>query len=317
MSDDAIPRDILQRLAACREDLARITAELDAHQRAQAAPNPLYHYTDGAGLLGILQTGRVRMTDIFGLNDPSELRHGMEFAATVLREQTIGAHPAVLKVTQHFGETMQTHLQRFAHFFVACFSQDGDDLGQWRAYGANGRGFAIGFDGPGLEKLFAAQRANNTTISINYDDNRLKDVTERMAGIVLPMYRLPLGRGLSGPVIRRFLTEASTGFSFELLRAALLFKHEAYKNEREYRFLQVRGRDDPLTDVQVRVRESALIRFVEFDWKTGISRLLRRIVIGPSAPAGEAREFVERCLELSGFARDSVQIVGSAIPCRG
>jgi hypothetical protein len=43
-------------------------------------PDIIYHYTDDAGLRGILESGKLWFTDIFKLNDPSELRHGLELA---------------------------------------------------------------------------------------------------------------------------------------------------------------------------------------------------------------------------------------------
>ena len=38
-------------------------------------PSPLiYHYTNDAGLRGILESGQLWLTDVFKLNDPSEYR---------------------------------------------------------------------------------------------------------------------------------------------------------------------------------------------------------------------------------------------------
>jgi hypothetical protein len=41
-----------------------------------------------------------------------------------------------------------------AHYFLGCFSADSDDLGQWRAYADNGRGFGLGFDTGLLEGAY-------------------------------------------------------------------------------------------------------------------------------------------------------------------
>ena len=38
-----------------------------------------------------------------------------------------------------------TSFQSTLEFFIASFSRCRDDLGQWRSYADNGRGFAIGF----------------------------------------------------------------------------------------------------------------------------------------------------------------------------
>ena len=58
-------------------------------------PNPLYHYTDEAGLYGILKTGSLWLTDIYSLNDPSEFRHGvkkgLEHIKRVARQKSAGS----------------------------------------------------------------------------------------------------------------------------------------------------------------------------------------------------------------------------------
>jgi hypothetical protein len=43
---------------------------------AKQPPPIIFHYTDDVGLRGILETGTLWLTDIFYLNDPSELRYG-------------------------------------------------------------------------------------------------------------------------------------------------------------------------------------------------------------------------------------------------
>jgi hypothetical protein len=46
--------------------------DLDA---ANEVREPLYHYTDMGGLLGIVNNQEIWLTSIFHLNDPSELGH--------------------------------------------------------------------------------------------------------------------------------------------------------------------------------------------------------------------------------------------------
>src|SRR4030043_709504 len=54
---------------------------------AEKPPPPLiYHYTDGTGLRGILESGKLWFTDIFSLNDPTELRHGLNSAIEILKQ---------------------------------------------------------------------------------------------------------------------------------------------------------------------------------------------------------------------------------------
>ena len=121
------------------------------------------------------------------------------------------------KVAAEFGRTFQRNLGKVANLFVTSFSRSAEDLGQWRAYGADGRGFALGFHGSSLETAFVAQEENTTTIQINYDDSKLQVVTERMARLAASAFAMPIGRGLSGPIIARVLTDISTTFSLQLI----------------------------------------------------------------------------------------------------
>jgi hypothetical protein len=51
-------------------------------------------------------------------------------------------------------------------------------------------------------------------------------------------------------------------------RSVLFYKHEAYRNEQEYRFLQLHRGDVPAPDVKFRSRPYSLVRYREFDWKS-------------------------------------------------
>jgi hypothetical protein len=147
---------------------------------AQAAPPLIYHYTDDAGLRGILESGELRLTDIFYLNDPSELKHGFSIAVKELSDRAKAGPAESRFFADTFSDFLESGLQTTAHYFVCSFSSDGDDLGQWRAYADNGRGYTLGFDGKLLEDVFV--RANgvaipsNATFPVTYDDSVLADL---------------------------------------------------------------------------------------------------------------------------------------------
>jgi hypothetical protein len=256
--------------------------------------------------------------DVFGLNDPSEIRHGVERACRVLEEECKRGHPAAGVFAEQFRQLMEKHIDQMARLFVACFSRSGDDLGQWRAYAANGSGFALGFDGALLEQAFISLGTEkNTTIHVYYDDEALSRAMARLVHPVIPVLALPTARKLGEPVIREFITTLGTGFSIAALHTAMLFKHEAYRNEEEYRFLHIRYPGDAIRDLKRRARGSRIVRFCEFDWKERWPNALREVVIGPAAGAEVARAFVEECLKAGGFAPDTVKTATSRIPYRG
>src|SRR4030067_3353051 len=65
-------------------------------------PQLIYHYTDDAGLKGIIESGKLRLSDIFSLNDPSELRHGLSFAEKILNSKAENGSPEKKNFAQGF-----------------------------------------------------------------------------------------------------------------------------------------------------------------------------------------------------------------------
>jgi hypothetical protein len=58
--------------------------ELDT---ANEVRDPLYHYTDMAGLVGIVSSETIRFTSVFHLNDPSELAYGLGLTEDILKAE--------------------------------------------------------------------------------------------------------------------------------------------------------------------------------------------------------------------------------------
>jgi len=106
---------------------------------------PLYHYTDAAGLEGIVKNQQFWFTSYTHLNDPSELTYGMSIASELLREIGQASDPRIKIFCNMVNDLFTLKNMRGAfEFFIASFSRVRDDLGQWRAYGDNGRGFTLG-----------------------------------------------------------------------------------------------------------------------------------------------------------------------------
>jgi hypothetical protein len=96
----------------------------------------------------------------------------------------------------------------------------------------------------------------------------------------------------------------------------MFFKHEAYKNEKEYRFQQLFRYDKPAPAVKYRQRPSSLVRYREFDWRPGTSSALKKIVIGPAADRDKGSRYAKDCLAAFHADPQSVELVYSKIPYR-
>jgi hypothetical protein len=271
-----------------RESSARLL-RLDATNKVA---KPLYHYTDGAGLKGIIENKEIWFTSHLHLNDPGEIRFGVKVAAKLLEEIGSGSDPRI-KLLCDMIIDLFTHenMNGAFGFYIASFSQNGDELGQWRGYGDNGRGYAIGL----APHLFHPTDAIKPDPSQNY--------------VVLPVvYGEKAGRQVQMPAIKKALQVAekiiideaeamrdpTVGMPFfdalaksligsELLLNCLLTKHEAYKNEEEIR-LVITGEHKKLSSaLSHRTRGSEIVPFIKSEFPLHNGNNVTEIVVGPSA----------------------------------
>jgi hypothetical protein len=81
---DLVPRDMQEALEKFNDEAEEIVHSFLGTLESQPPPPLIYHYTNDVGLKGILETGQLWLTDIFSLNDPSELTHGFSVAINAL-----------------------------------------------------------------------------------------------------------------------------------------------------------------------------------------------------------------------------------------
>lgn len=269
------------------------------HRKAEDVSNkitiPLYHYTDANGLKGIIQNEEIWLTDYKNLNDPSEITYGMEVINKLLREIGESSDRRInlfckMIVDLFCHENVGTTLD----FFIASLSRNGNDLGQWRGYGDNGLGYALGI----APHLFHASEITTA------------DPTENC--IVIPVvYGEQCGRDLCMPAIKKALEivgrviageatamqDRTVGFPFldrmareliasELLLNSLMIKHPAYKNEAEVRLVVAGARNSFANCLSTRTRGGRIIPFIKKKFPVRANGSIAEIVVGPSAVAG-------------------------------
>lgn len=321
-ADDIVPRDMREALEEFARQATGIVASFVTELEARPIPPRIYHYTNDAGLLGILRSGTLRLTDIFDLNDPSELRHGFKQATKILTERAATGPRETQYVAKEFERFLLAGgVEAAAHYFVCSFSKWADELGQWRAYADNGRGFSLGFVSKPLEDAFTKNGhgtpvENNSTFPVTYDDARLGGMQRSIIDAAFPLISLPRGRSLTRAQIDGYMRDLFAYLSVEALRQVLWFKHHAYENEGEFRFLQVFRADKPAPAVLYRNRPYTLVRYREFDWRVVAEGALRQITIGPSADPIKAPQFARDCLRAFHPSPDEVEVVTSEIPYR-
>jgi Protein of unknown function (DUF2971) len=320
-TDPLIPRDMAKAIIRYEAEATKILQAFINTVEAKKPPALLYHYTNDAGLVGIIESGRLRFSDIFALNDPSELRHGLSAAIESLKSRATAARPEIETFASMFERfDLDAGIEAAGHFFICCFSGDGDDLGQWRAYADNGQGFTLGFDTGSLEDAFTKKKGKpikqHSTFPITYDDKELARIQTALVDLVDPLISLPRTTGVRSDALHAYMMDLLVYHSMNVIRGVMFFKHEAYRNENEYRFQQLFRRDKAAPAVKYRQRPSSLVRYREFDWRHRASGALRKIVVGPAADRVKAARFAKDCLAAFHTDPQSVELAYSKIPYR-
>ncbi|MFE7503744.1 DUF2971 domain-containing protein [Promicromonospora sp. NPDC057488] len=135
------------------------------------ASGRVYHYGSARTLLGVVEDGVLWASETAGLNDVAEIRGGWDFIENWLDAQPCAeaswhadgewewnedfdwSGPAVLLLRSLIPgaelaskERRQAVARTATQTFVLCASTRDDDANQWRLYGGEGRGYAIGLD---------------------------------------------------------------------------------------------------------------------------------------------------------------------------
>ena len=317
MSDaDDLPSDLRQAFGAFDKAADRIIRKFAKPSNA-APPDSLYHYTTDIGLKGILESGALWVSDVRSVNDPSELSHGISLVHGALDEFSAGKSDKFRAfVARSRAIPWAKEIQNFVHFFICSLNRDsdGDDLSQWRAYGDNGHGYALEFNGHALVEAFDSGEDHNFSFPIQYDMTSLSNLVPTLIQHLHERF-LAFHDSHSGhQLLNKCLDQLSARFDCKAITLSLFFKHRAYRHENEFRLMQIypQGMDPP--GVKIRMRSHELIRYREFEWKKQQAAGLKRIIVGPAADYDKSAQFVQNCLER--YHPGTVKICRSTIPYR-
>lgn len=180
-------------------------------------PNLLFHYTDGNGLLGILEKQKIWASSVYHLNDAKEFRYAVDLITERLAHRIQHSNNGKRESCRGILDQMP-ELTKGVQVYVASFSAEGDLLSQWLAYSGSGNGYAIGFS----ESHFAlAETEEFRLVRCVYD----KDQQVTLADAVIDV-----------------LTEDNPSQSEKELSKALIvaaaIKHPGFEREAEWRLVR-------------------------------------------------------------------------------
>ena len=257
----------------------------------------IYHYTDAAGLLGIVTSRCLWASDVWYMNDAREAFYGLEaierawkgFAPTSDYEAKV--RDAAIKRLADLHD-----IDEITNSYIACFSKRRDDLSQWRAYGRP-RGYSIAFDRLALLRMCPQVERIGKPIyrQVNYQ------IADQDAVLVSGFRSMIAHVKAQGGSIA--LPDSAAWMC--ILDAQLpvpAFKHPAFCDEEEVR-LQIYH--DPKTggaaraDLKFRNGQMGLTPYVEIpicDPQTDNMGAIREIMVGPQHNQDEARRAVKQLL---------------------
>jgi hypothetical protein len=294
-----------------------------AEQTRNSIDTPLYHYTDGRGLKGIIESEAIRFTDYRHMNDPSELIHGIKAVQAVVRAVKPGVDGRVGLLLETLADMFsQQNFSNALEFFIGSFSRERDDLGQWRSYADNGRGYALGF----APKLFRVvenpNRKPNENVFVGpvvYRTDQIlarhQEAIEKAAHIFLETVEANAALMQNKNVGIPFMQDmARAMIASPLIWNCLTTKHPAYEHEREVRLIILGLRDKLMPYIKTRLRGSEIVPYIEHRMALREPHSIVEIVVGPAAPVDTERTVLTMLKSLG--ADPNVPIGRSDIPYR-
>jgi hypothetical protein len=292
-------------------DLGLITRCLCEHP-SLVLNGPLFHYTNEAGLRGILESGTLWLSSIRAMNDPSEHLHGMGIASKAIAAAAV--HPWVDGKFKLVAEILSDYrwFAEIGDYFTVSFSREEDDLSQWRAYGADGHGFTLGFSSNELNKAFNQIDIFGTpgipAFPVLYDDDLLVRVVNEIISIAIRAIASMPRDEPEEPVVKFMYQRLASSLAW----LTLFFKHPHYRSECEVRYTkpQLIAQQPGL---KTRTGKTGKVAYIELPWRKYSPAALVSIGVGPSADFEAASNLVSHTLRNTA---STPKIRRSSIPYR-
>jgi len=295
-------------------------ADFVRHYMSRFAPipiGPLYHYTTGEGLIAIAKSGKLWSTQIACLNDAKEFVYTIDEIAGRVRKELAerAAKP------NHAADDIDFLLSRIEHglvtaatqtegVFVCCFSEDGDDLSQWRAYSGGEGGYAIEFDARGVRDLAPAH--NSYLLRVEYDPRN----HDTLIGDMIKWTKHFFADGLAkkrAPSREEWSQEFLECWTNHIRFFVPCIKHPTFSAEREWRVVHYfQDADIPL--MEYRQRQSMMTRHVPLSF--GAKLPVTGVRVGPARHKELSKVGAGDLLRTHGYGAASNNITETAIPYR-
>lgn len=241
----------------------------------------LYHYCTAETFHAICSGKKIRFSDLFSMNDFMEMHWGYQIweeVATELKDEYGLEFIDAIDIILH-----QSGMKGLP--LASCFSLSGDILSQWRAYGANGNGYAIGFSASCLTQLPVRP------LRVLYDK---EEQIKELRAVIKSLHTVESSRG---HVMDSDFFEVVVRIAFDLAS----FKNPAFSEENEVRMIHLLNfvesnkslrlvdpggiaynSSHPSQTVNFFIRDSAPVTYIDIDFTCeGKISPIKEVIIGP------------------------------------
>lgn len=278
----------------------------------------LYHYCSLETFIAIISNKCLRLSDLSKSNDYMERKWILNIIEEALdksfKEEGIKIN---LREEYWYRDGINNHISYLLDMlsydvkrssYITCFSRNGDLLSQWRAYGDDGRGVAIGFNAKLLYKVYSSK--NDVYIEdVLYDkEEQIEEIQIAVANALIYMKNsfnsdtTKVSDEFNSYFIEEFDTFCEV-FCDELAILSCYMKNPAFKEEDEVRifYAPIMCSDDPvwlqeqfgkisrfsnyvLKPINFLARKDQIIGYSDLSFEKLIQRgIITEIIIGPSS----------------------------------
>lgn len=249
---------------------------LNADQTPQEPERLVYHYTNGAGAVGIVSSGFVWATHAQFLNDSSEIHSSFSYAAGLLESKYRPAYPDLADGIDQFVKYVREAGKITPNIFLACFSEAPDLLSQRRGYGGTGGQTALGFNLDELREC-ATSRGWRLERCIYGSEDQYRAMT-RLLEFVNKAF-IATHRDTRDPSRAKILFDV---FYSNVLHISPKLKNQAFAEEREWRLISPLVSAKGGENIKFRPGRNSLIPYTEFGLPRKDGRLrIPHYYVGP------------------------------------
>lgn len=274
-------------------------------------PSKLFHYTSLNGLRGIIDSRSIWLTRAAFLNDRTELKHAIEIFQEEAEYAASGNHYDDDAVGIIRLAARQLISFENTNICLASFCEDGDLLSQWRGYGNQGNGVAIGFNGSILAK--ANDNGWAKLVKCIYKPEVKKLIIRDLITALHDSYckaRIDLQEEYLSNLKRNVVGFFNTVF----LQIAPALKDEGFQEEQEWRIVTLpRSILDP--NFKANLSNERVMQYYDYHLNREPSEFISSLTVGPNSLQSLMPDAIQSYARMRGTAIGN--IVFSRIPYRG